>query len=145
MFTVEIGRLNHVNFIYEQLVVQRKILFYSYDEFINSYNLFLSNPNNKVYVLIDDQTKKHAGCIVAQVNQELSKKSRLIEIKDFIILSKHRKNKGAEFLYEFFESEMKREQVYNIKVECEVNSTLNQNFYTSKGFKIYKKTYLKSC
>ncbi|MEY4333150.1 MAG: hypothetical protein RLZZ196_1888, partial [Bacteroidota bacterium] len=90
MFTVEIGRLHHVKFIYEQLIVQRKILFYSYDEFIDSYNLFISNPNNKVYVLIDDQSKKNAGCIVAQVNNELSKKSRLIEIKDFIILAKHR-------------------------------------------------------
>ena len=43
-----------------------------------------------------------------------------------------------------FEKEMEKREVFSIKVHCEIKSTLNQNFYTSKGFKYDKKAYLKN-
>jgi len=82
--------------------------------------------------------------MVSEIKQGLSDRRKSVEIIEFIVQPKYRKLKGAEFLYNVFEEIMKQREIFSIKVHCEIKSTLNQNFYTSKGFKYDKKMYLKN-
>ncbi|MEN9701366.1 MAG: hypothetical protein RIR55_681 [Bacteroidota bacterium] len=100
--------------------------------------------DKKSILLLLEVDKKPVGFIVAQEYQTLSDPFPLLGIQELYIAPKYRKLKAAEFLYSEFEEIAKTKGYYKLKVNCNINSTLNQNFYISKGFKIQKKQYFKS-
>jgi len=101
------------------------------------------SPEYIILILLhEDDTK--IGAIVATIAQGLSERRKQANITDFFVLPKYRKLKGADFLYTQFEKELANLEVFSVKVSCEIKSTLNQNFYASKGFKFDKKLYLKN-
>ena len=87
--------------------------------------------------------KTIAGCIVAQKRSTLSHPNVFIEIQELFITPKFRKLKAADFLFNAFEVFSVEQQVNKLIVNCNINSTLTQNFYTKRGFKIAKKQYHK--
>ena len=95
-------------------------------------------------LLLLEVDKKSVGLIIAQGYQTLSDPFPLLEIQELFIASKYRKLKAADFLFSEFVEKAKNNGYYKLKVNCNINSTLNQNFYISKGFKIQKKQYHKS-
>jgi ribosomal protein S18 acetylase RimI-like enzyme len=111
--------------------------------FKNHFSQFINNPNYLILILVHE-SKVNVGCMVCEIKQGLSDRRKYVDIFEFIVQPKYRKLKGADFLYNSFEKEMQMREVFSIKVHCEIKSTLNQNFYTSKGFKFDKKMYLKN-
>jgi ribosomal protein S18 acetylase RimI-like enzyme len=95
-------------------------------------------------VLLLEVDKKSVGFIIAQAYQTLSDPLPLLEIQELFIAPKFRKLKAAEILFSEFVDKAKVKGYYKLKVNCNINSTLNQNFYITKGFKIQKKQYHKS-
>lgn len=142
MFIVRPAELKDAIFLHEQLVVQQK----KYNDlgyFKVHLEQLINNPNSVVHILtLENGTS--IGCLVAEIKQGLSDRRKYAEIIEFFVQVKYRKLKGAEFLYHYFEKAMEKQEVFSIKVHCEIKSTLNQNFYTSKGFKYDKKAYLKN-
>lgn len=95
-------------------------------------------------LLLLEVDKKTVGFIISQAYQTLSDPFPLLEIQELFIAPKYRKLKAADFLFSEFVDKAKNKGYYKLKVNCNINSTLNQNFYISKGFKIQKKQYQKS-
>jgi len=95
-------------------------------------------------LLLLEVDKKSIGFIIAQAYQTLSDPFPSLEIQELFIAPKYRKLKAADFLFSEFLEKAKNKGYYKLKVNCNINSTLNQNFYISKGFKIQKKQYYKS-
>lgn len=89
------------------------------------------------------EDKTLVGCIVAQRRSTLSNPSFFIEIQELFITPKFRKLKAADFLFNAFEAFSLEQQLNKLTVNCNINSTLTQNFFTKKGFKIAKKQYNK--
>jgi hypothetical protein len=142
MFSVRQAEMKDAMFLHEQLVVQQK----KYNDlgyFKLHFDQIFDNPNYIILILVLE-TGVSIGCMVAEIKQGLSDRRKHSEIIEFYVQAKYRKLKGAEFLYNYFEKEMEKREVFSIKVNCEIKSTLNQNFYTSKGFKYDKKAYLKN-
>jgi len=83
------------------------------------------------------------GCIVAQKRNTLSNHEFFIEIQELYITPKYRKLKAADFLYNAIESFSLEQKIHKLIVNCNINSTLTQNFYTKRGHKIAKKQYSK--
>jgi ribosomal protein S18 acetylase RimI-like enzyme len=100
--------------------------------------------DKKSVMLLLEVEKKTMGFIIAQEYQTLSDAFPLLEIQELFIAPKFRKLKAAEFLYSAFEQMGRSKGFFKLKVNCNMNSTLNQNFYISKGFEIQKKQYHKS-
>lgn len=98
------------------------------------------------YIFILEEYSRNltqAGLLVAHVQQNLTDLWPTIEIQELFILPKYRKFGAADFLYGYLENFTKEQNAYRLKVNCKINSTLNQNFYTARGFKISKKQYVK--
>jgi ribosomal protein S18 acetylase RimI-like enzyme len=109
------------------------------------YDQFKKKVKDKTNILLLlELDKKTVGLIVGQHYQTLSDPFPLLEIQELFIAPKYRKLKAAEFLFSAFLEKAKTKGYYKLKVNCNINSTLNQNFYISKGFKIQKKQYHKS-
>lgn len=85
----------------------------------------------------------NAGLVVAAEIQHLIDLWPIVEILEFFITPKYRKFGAADFLYNYLEKFAKEKKAFKLKVSCKMNATLNQNFYTSRGFKIDKKQYVK--
>lgn len=94
-------------------------------------------------LMVIEADGKTVGCIMAQIRQQLSDLHSFVEIQELYISPKFRNHKAADFLYNDFEVKYIQKKHKQIKVNCNVNSTLNQNFYIKKGFKIFKKQYKK--
>ena len=101
----------------------------------------IKDKSNIQLVLIANN--KTVGCIIAQVRQQLSDAMPYVEVQELYIAPKYRKLKGADFLYTSLEEKVAKESKYQLRVNCNINSTLNQNFYVKKGYKIFKKQYKK--
>jgi ribosomal protein S18 acetylase RimI-like enzyme len=139
-YTTRKAALKDVMYIFESINLQSgsklDIL-----KFIEQYKKKVKDKSNILLLLEAD--KKNAGFIIAQEYQSLSDAFPFIEVQELYIAPKYRKLKAADFLYNEFEQKTASKGYYNLKVNCNINSTLNQNFYINKGFKINKKQYLK--
>ena len=95
--------------------------------------------------ILEEHTRSatKAGLLVARSYQNLTDYWPIIEIQELYIIPKYRKLGGADFLYNYVEGFSREQKAYRLKVNCNINSTLNQNFYTTRGFKISKKQYAK--
>lgn len=110
-------------------------------EFSNNFKLKFENPKCQLFVIEDNSSQCIVGCVILEERKHLSDVSAWFEIQDLYIAPKYRKLKAADFLYQQIESYIKESSIHKLKVTCKVNSTLNQNFYTKKGFKLEKKSY----
>ena len=99
--------------------------------------------NKDSFLMVLEENNTIAGCIVAQLRRQLSVEHSFIEIQELYITPKYRKRKAADFLYQAIEQYFKDKNHHQFQVACFINSTLSQNFYTKKGFKIAKKKYEK--
>ena len=128
------------------------MFFYEAICFITGFESDINEFNKKFKALLKDKSAilmvieadgKMAGCILAQVRQQLSDMHSFVEIQELYISPKFRNRKAADFLYNDFEDKYILKEHRQIRVNCNINSTLNQNFYVKKGFKIFKKQYKK--
>jgi N-acetylglutamate synthase-like GNAT family acetyltransferase len=87
--------------------------------------------------------KTVVGCIVAQKRNTLSNPDFFIEIQELYITPKFRKLGAADFLLSAFEALSVDKHISKLTVNCNINSTLTQNFFTKRGFKIARKQYNK--
>jgi N-acetylglutamate synthase-like GNAT family acetyltransferase len=87
--------------------------------------------------------KTLVGCIVAQKRNTLSNPDFFIEIQELYITPKFRKLGAADFLLNAFEAFSVDKHISKLIVNCNINSTLTQNFFTKRGFKIARKQYNK--
>ena len=115
------------------------------EDIINFEQRFKQMLRSKSYLffILEAVPKKVVGCTVLEIRKNLISPSPFLEIETFYIDPKYRKWKAAEFLYKEIEQNVKQLMFFKLKVNCNMNSTLNQNFYTKKGFKISKKQYEK--
>ena len=110
-------------------------------EFGNNFKFKMEDASSHLLVIEERDAQQMVGCVVVQSRKNLSDSSAWMEIQELYIVPKFRKFKAADFLYQQLELYVKEISMHKLKVACRVNSTLNQNFYTKKGFKIEKKTY----
>ena len=96
-----------------------------------------------IQLLLEVDGKQAVGCVLAEVREQLSDANPYVEIQELYIFPKFRKLKAADFLYTALEEKVRELKIYQLRVNCNINSTLNQNFYVKKGFKISKKQYKK--
>jgi len=95
------------------------------------------------FLIMEDEEKKVAGGVILQDRHTFLDKFPFLEIQTFFVAPKYRKLNAADFLYEAIVATAVDKKVFKIQVGCYINSTLNQNFYTKRGFKVHKKLYTK--
>jgi ribosomal protein S18 acetylase RimI-like enzyme len=114
---------------------------------INKFNVqYKAKLKSKEYHLLVIElthSAKIVGCSCLQQRVLLFELDEFLEIQSFFITPEYRKLKAADFLYEGIELLANTLGIPYVQVSCNVNSTLNQNFYTKKGYKISKKQYQK--
>ena len=135
------AELKDVMFFYEAIcsIADNK---FDINEFNSQYKEKLKDKTYIQLVLeIDD--KLIGGCIVAQARKNLSDPLSFIEVQELFIAHKYRKYNAADFLYFALEEKALNLKHTQLRVNCNINSTLNQNFYVKRGFKMYKKQYKK--
>jgi len=140
-FNIRKARLNDIMFYQEFISLQlnKPWNVMDFDEF------FKQKLKNKEYsfLIIEDEEKKLAGGIILQYRHTFLDKSPFLEIQTFFVTPKHRKLNAADFLYQAIVALAAEKKVFKLQVGCYINSTLNQNFYTKRGFKVHKKLYTK--
>ena len=107
--------------------------------------IFKEKLRHKDFILLVSEldNKTVAGCIVAQKRNTLSNPEFFIEIQELYITPKFRKLEAANFLLSALEALSVEKYVNNLTVNCNINSTLTQHFFTKRGFKIARKQYNK--
>jgi ribosomal protein S18 acetylase RimI-like enzyme len=111
-------------------------------EFDELFKLKLKTKSNQLLVLID-QEGVSAGCAIIELRTVLTETYPFCEIQLFYIQPKYRKHFAAEALYQELEKASAMKNCFKIIVSSLIDATINQRFYTRKGFKFVKKTYLK--
>ncbi len=142
-FKVRKARLSDIEFIH-QVISTLSESNIRLNEFEAILKAKLKATGYYIYLLEEhSKTIENTGLLVVNVNQSLTDFWPIVEVQDFFIIPKYRKFGAADFLYNFLENFAKEQKAYRLKVSCKINSTLNQNFYTTRGFKISKKQYIK--
>lgn len=139
-FTTRKAVASDLMFFYEAIKLQ-VLHIKNIESFNELYKKKLKDKNTLLLILESD--KKMAGFVVAQLQQSLSDLAPYYDIRELFIAPPYRKLKAADFIYTALEQKIAIKGVVKLKVSCNINSTLNQNFYINKGFKIYKKQYVK--
>ena len=103
----------------------------------------LKIKSNQLLVLIDQQGNT-AGCAIVEFRTAITEVFPFCEIQLFYIHPKYRKYLAAEVLYQEIELVAGTKNCFKISVSSLLNATINQRFYTKRGFKLVKKTYLKT-
>ena len=103
----------------------------------------MKQKQNELLVLID-QDDNFAGCCIIEQRVDITDLHPYFEIDLFYIKPKYRKYLGAEILYKEIENVVSKKKGLKIAVSCLLNATINQRFYAKRGFKLVKKSYLKT-
>ena len=142
-YKVRKALFSDIDFIY-QLVVSNAESNIGMDKFETHLKQKLKTSGFYIFILEDQKIKiEKVGLLIATENQQLVDVWPIMEIQEFFIVPKYRKLGAADFLFNYLEQISTEKKVYKLKVNCKINSTLNQNFYTARGFKIAKKQYIK--
>ena len=96
-----------------------------------------------VFFILEAAPKNIAGCAIFEIRKSILSPEPFVEIEILFIDPKYRKWKGADYLYTAIEEHVKQIKLFKLKASCNMNSTLNQNFYTKRGYRISKKQYQK--
>ena len=111
-------------------------------DFDERFKQMLKSKSYLFFILLASP-KTIAGCAMLEIRKSILSPDPFVEIDTFYIDPKYRKWKGADYFYTAIEEQVKQSKVFKLKVSCNMNSTLNQNFYTKRGYKISKKQYNK--
>jgi ribosomal protein S18 acetylase RimI-like enzyme len=103
----------------------------------------LLKSKSHLFFVLEAASQKTAGCAILEIRKSISVPFLYMEIELFYIDPKYRRLKGADYLYTALEDQVVLNKVHELKVNCNINSTLNQNFYTKRGFVIAQKKYKK--
>lgn len=138
-YLIRKAHINDVQYFYDAVCSSNNIN----KELIDFDQRFKQMLRSKSYLffVVEAAPQKLVGCAILEIRKSITSAYPFIEIETFFIDPKYRKWKAADFLYNALEEYLKQSKVFKLKVNCNLNSTLNQNFYTKKGFKISKKQY----
>lgn len=141
LYNIRKAQLSDVMFFYNAVCLSSNKTNEIFD-FDTRYKQMLKSKNHLFFVL-EATPKKTAGCAILEIRKGISVPNTFMEIELFYIDPKYRKLKGADYLYTALEAQVITNNMHELKVSCNINSTLNQNFYTKRGHKISKKQYEK--
>lgn len=140
-YKVRQAKLNDVMYFYDAVC---SILNTKLDVFEFQINFKVKLKAKDFLVLVAELDNKIVvGCIVAQKRNTLSNPEFFIEIQELYITPKFRKLEAADFLLSAFEALSIEQNINKLTVNCNINSTLTQHFFTKRGFKIARKQYHK--
>lgn len=142
VYAVRKATLSDVMFFYESIntTIGLTLNELEFDEIFKSK---LKTKSNQLLVLVD-QVGVSAGCAIIELRSPLTEALPFYEIQLFYIQPKYRKYFAAEALYQEIEKLATTKNCFKITVSSLLDATINQRFYTRKGFKLVKKTYLKT-
>jgi GNAT superfamily N-acetyltransferase len=112
-------------------------------KFTKTFESLLLDKQYLIFVFEAASNNTIAGGIILKLSNELFNDKFYIEIHHLYILLKYRKLNAAPKLYSFVEEIAKEYNATKIKVACNLNSTLNQRFYTRNKFIFSKKLFEK--
>lgn len=141
-YTVRKATLSDVMFFYESINTTIGLALNEI-EFDEIFKLKLKTKSNQLLVLIDQQGVS-AGCAIIELRTALTETYPFCEIQLFYIQPKYRKHFAAEAFYQEIEKLSAMKNCFKITVSSLLDATINQRFYTRKGFKFVKKTYFKT-
>ncbi len=113
-------------------------------QFAKLFESLLLDKYYLIFVFEVALNKNIAGGIILKLSNELFNDKYYIEIHHLHILLKYRKLNAAIKLYSFVEQIAIENKATKIKVACNLNSTLNQRFYTRNKFVFSKKLFEKA-
>jgi ribosomal protein S18 acetylase RimI-like enzyme len=142
IYSVRKATLSDIMFFYESINATTELTL-NINEFDSIFKLKLKFKNNQLLVLID-QHGCSAGCAIIEYRTALTESFPFCEIQLFYIHPKYRKYFAAEVLYKEIEALAALKKCFKISVSSMLNATINQRFYTKRGFKFIKKIYLKT-
>ena len=142
IYSVRKATLSDVMFFYESINTTANLTLNEID-FDAIFKSKLKNKSNQLLVLIDQQGNS-AGVAIVEFRITLTESFPYCEIQLFYIHPKYRKHFAAEALYQEIENLSAAKKCFKISVSSLLNATINQRFYTRRGFKLVKKTYLKT-
>lgn len=142
IYSVRKALLSDVMFFYESIKTTGDLTL-NVNEFDLTFKTKLKLKNNHLLVLVD-QHGCSAGCAITEYRTTLTESFPFWEIQLFYIHPKYRKYFAAEVLYKEIETLAALKKCFKIIVSSLLNATINQRFYTKRGFKLFKKTYLKT-
>lgn len=142
VFSVRKALLSDIMFFYESINAIEKLTL-DINEFDSIFKSKLKLKNNQLLVLTD-QDGCSAGCGITEYRTALTESFPFCEIQLFYIHPKYRKHYAAEAFYKEIEALATEKKCFKITVSTLLSATINQRFYTKRGFKLFKKTYLKT-
>ena len=142
IYTVRKATLSDVMFFYESISTTADLTL-NINDFDSIFKSKLKIKSNQLLVLINQQGNA-AGCAIVEFRTAITEVFPFCEIQLFYIHPKYRKHFAAEALYQEIENSSAVKKCFKISVSSLLNATINQRFYTKKGFKLVKKTYLKT-
>jgi N-acetylglutamate synthase-like GNAT family acetyltransferase len=134
--------LSDVMFFYESINTTENLTL-NINDFDSIFKSKLKVKYNQMIVLTDQQGNA-AGCAIIEFRTAITDVFQFCEIQHFYIHPKYRKHAAAEALYLEIELVAITKKCFKISVSSLLNATINQRFYTKRGFKLIKKTYLKT-
>lgn len=141
IYTVRKAVLSDVMFFYES-IKETANLTLNENEFDIIFKSKLKTKHNQLIVLLD-QFGHAAGCAIIEFKITLTEGDLFSEMQFFYIQPKYRKYFAAEALYNEIEQILLNKKCKKLIVSTLLNATINQRFYTKRGFKFVKKTYQK--
>lgn len=141
-YLVRKATLSDVMFFYEAIVSTAGLTL-NENDFSAIYKAKLKIKSNQLLILLDTHGDI-AGCTVIEHRAALIEDFPFFEIQFFFIKPKYRKHHAAEVLYHEIEKVAIEKKCFKIIVSSLLSATINQRFYTKKGFKLIKKTFLKT-
>jgi ribosomal protein S18 acetylase RimI-like enzyme len=141
-YTVRKATLSDVMFFYQSIQATTDLTLNEID-FDVIFKSKLKVKSNQLLVLTDQQGNS-AGCAIVEFRTALTEVFPFCEIQLFYIHPKYRKYFAAEALYQEIEKCAADKNCFKITVSSLLNATINQRFYAKRGFKLVKKTYLKT-
>jgi N-acetylglutamate synthase-like GNAT family acetyltransferase len=142
-YIIRNAKISDLEFIHKSLIsiYQNPI---ALNDFETIFKKKIKSTDHHIFILENQSISiEFAGLLIATTNQHLIDMWPTIEILEIFIMPKYRKFGAADFLYNYLEGFAKAKKVFKLKVSCKINSTLNQSFYTHRGFRINQKQYTK--
>jgi hypothetical protein len=112
--------------------------------FFDNFKKSINNANFLFIVLEIGPKNSFAGCCIIKFDFDIFDLFLTTEIKYLYVNQKFRKFNAAEYICNYVEKMSIEKGAHKIKVDCAINSTLNQHFYARRKFVFQKKGYLKN-
>ena len=142
-FTIRKANATDHDFFYQSYTATFGIAITS-DVFFDNFKKRINDNNYLFLVMIAGHTNTFAGCSIVKFESDTFGLSLTSEIEFLYVNPKFRKLNAAEYICNYVEKVSIEKGANKIKVDCAINSTLNQHFYARRKFVLQKKGYLKN-